>query len=142
MAKSTTFANDWLLLILNATPITGLARDAAAPNASVYVSLHTATPGVGGDQTTNESAYGNYARIAVARTSSGWTVAGGTATNAALVQFAAASGSATTLTHVAIGTNSSGVGKVLWAGALNASLAILAGTQPQFTTGQLSVTES
>lgn len=51
----------------------GLLPSAAAGN--LYVSLHTADPGAGGDQTTNEAAYTSYARVAVARTVAGWTVA-------------------------------------------------------------------
>ena len=33
---------------------------------SLYVSLHTADPGVGGGQNTNEATYSGYARVAVA----------------------------------------------------------------------------
>lgn len=42
---------------------------------SLYLSLHTADPGAGGDQTVNEATYTSYARVAVARTTGGWTVA-------------------------------------------------------------------
>ena len=42
---------------------------------SLYVSLHTADPGAGGSQTTNEAAYTSYSRVGVARSSAGWTVA-------------------------------------------------------------------
>jgi hypothetical protein len=50
----------------------GLQNSASA--GSLYVSLHTADPGVAGDQTTNEVAYTSYARVAVARSEAGWTV--------------------------------------------------------------------
>src|SRR5881392_3242288 len=36
---------------------------------SFYISLHTADPGETGDQTTSETAYTNYVRVAVARSS-------------------------------------------------------------------------
>lgn len=52
---------------------TGLRGSSTA--GSLYVSLHTADPGATGDQTTNEASYTSYARVAVARTSGGWTVA-------------------------------------------------------------------
>src|SRR6476646_1542351 len=61
-----------------------------------YVSLHTANPNETGTQSTTEAAYGSYARQSVARSSGGWTVASGVASNAAAINFpAATSGSET-----------------------------------------------
>lgn len=143
MPKSTTFSNDLAALIFNATAIANIADDAASsPLANLYVSLHTASPGTGGSQTTNETAYTNYVRVAVARTSGGWTVASGAATNTALIQFAQCGVTGATITHVAIGTASSGSGKVLYAGALNSSLAVANLIQPQFAATALTATES
>lgn len=143
MPKSTTFANDLVALIFNATAIADLAEnDTSSPLANLYVSLHTADPGIGGSQLTNETAYTNYARVAVVRTASGWTVASGVAENAALIQFPQCGVTGATLTHVAIGTAVSGAGKVLYAGALNASLAVANLIQPQFAAGDLTATES
>lgn len=89
MPKSTTFSNDLLDLILKATAIANIADNAgASPLTNLYLSLHTADPGVGGSQLTNETAYTNYARVAVSRSGTGWTVAAGVGENAALVQFA------------------------------------------------------
>ena len=62
-------------------------------------------------------------------------------TNAALVQFPQCTGSSETATHFAIGTASSGAGKVLYKGALSASLAISSGIQPQFGAGDLDGSE-
>lgn len=143
MPKSTTFSNDIALLIFNATAIANLADNAAAsPATNLYLSLHTATPGIGGAQTTNETAYTNYSRIAVARTAGGWTVASGAATNAALAQFAQCGVTGATVTHVAIGTASSGAGKVLYAGALSSSLAVANLIRPQFDIASLTATET
>ncbi len=145
MSKSNTFENDLLLLIFNNTDITligdaaGLQNSAAA--GSLYVSLHTADPGEAGDQTTNETAYTNYARVAVARTVGGWTVSGNTVSNAALVQFAQCGVTGATLTHFGVGTDASGAGKLLYSGALTASLAVSSGIQPQFAAGDLDITE-
>jgi hypothetical protein len=142
MPKSTTFSNDIALLIFNATAIANMADNASSsPFTNLYLSLHTASPGIGGAQTTNETAYTNYARIAVARTAGGWTVASGAATNAALAQFAQCGVTGATITHIAIGTASSGAGKVLYAGALNSSLAVSNGVQPQFAATTLTATE-
>lgn len=144
MSKSTTFANDLLKLILNATAIADLAEnDSSAPATDLYLSLHTGDPGVGGSQATNETAYTNYTRVAVVRTTSGWTAASaGSSTNVGLVQFPQCGVTGATITHVALGTASSGAGKVLYAGALSSSLAVANGIQPQFNIGDLSVSES
>lgn len=143
MPKSTTFSNDIMLLIFNGTAIADLAEnDTSSPLTSLYLSLHTASPGIGGAQTTNETAYTNYVRIAVTRNAGGWTVAGGAATNTALAQFAQCGVSGATITHIAIGTAVSGAGKVLYAGALNSSLAVSNGVQPQFAATTLTATES
>lgn len=144
MPKSTLTCNSVLALIFNATTWNLIAEnDTSSPATNLYLSLHTADPGVGNDQTTNETAYTNYVRIAVARTTGGWDVpsAGATA-NAALAQFAQCGVTGATLTHVAIGTASSGAGTVLYAGALSSSLAVANGIQPQFAAGALDVVES
>lgn len=143
MPKSTTFSNDLVALIFNATAIANIADNAgSSPLANLYIALHTADPGIGGAQTTNETAYTNYARVAVARSGSGWTVASGEAENVGLIQFAQCGVTGATVTHVSIGTTSSGAGKVLYAGALSSSLAVANGIQPQFAAAALTAAES
>jgi len=144
MPKSTSASNSILALIFNATTWNLIAEnDSMSPATDLYLSLHTADPGVGGAQTTNETSYTNYARVAVVRTTSGWDVpSSGATANAALVQFAQCGASGATLTHVAIGTSLSGAGLVLYAGALTSSLAVANGIQPQFAAGALDVTET
>jgi len=144
MPKSTSTCNSLLALIFNATTWNLIAEnDSTSPATNLYLSLHTASPGVGNDQTTNEAAYTNYARIPVARTTGGWDVpSGGATANAALAQFAQCGVTGATITHVAIGTGSSGAGTVLYAGALSSSLAVANGIQPQFAAGALDVTET
>ncbi len=142
MSKGNTFENDLLKLIFNATAIANIADNAAAsPLTSLYVSLHTADPGEAGNQTTSEATYTSYARVAVARSGAGWTVSGNEATNAALVQFPQCTGSSNTLTYVGVGTDVSGSGKLLYSGALSASLSVSSGIQPQFAAGALDITE-
>lgn len=143
MPKSTTTCNNFLKLVFNATAWANMADNAAtSPYTNLYLSLHTADPGVGNTQTTNETAYTNYVRIPIVRTSGGWTVSTNTATNAALAQFAQCGVTGATITHVAIGTNLSGAGNVLYAGALNSSLAVANGIQPQFAASALVATET
>jgi len=145
MSKGNTFENDLLLLVFNNTAA-ALIGDASGlqPSAtagSLYVALHTADPGEAGNQTTNEAAYGSYARVAVARSGAGWTVAGNAVTNAALVQFPQCTSGSETETYFSIGTASAGAGKILYSGALSASLAVSSGIQPQFGAGDLDGTE-
>lgn len=109
-------------------------------NTDLYLALHTADPGEAGSQTTSEATYTSYARVAVARTGVGWTISNPTATNAALVQFPTATGGTNTITHVSIGTSSSGAGQILVSGALNSSLTVSSGIQPQFSAGALVFT--
>lgn len=143
MPKATNACNALLALIFNATTWDLIAEnDTTSPATNLYLSLHTADPGVGGSQLTNETAYTNYVRLAVARTAGGWTVSSNTATNAALAQFAQCGVTGATITHVAIGTASSGAGTVLYAGALSSSLAVANLIQPQFSIGALTVTET
>jgi len=145
MSKSNTFENDLLLLVFNNTDITFIGDAAGLQNSvaagSLYVSLHTSDPGEAGDQTTNETAYTDYARVAVARSGAGWTVTGNAVANAALVQFPQCGVTGATLTHFGVGTDSSGAGKLLYSGALSASLAVSSGIQPQFAAGDLDITE-
>lgn len=147
MSKGNTFENDLLLLIFNNTncalvgDATGLRGSSTA--GSLYVSLHTADVAEGGAQTANEATYTGYARIAVARSSAGWTVTANAVTNAATIGDATwdCTAGSNTITHFAVGTDSSGAGKVLYKGALSASLAVSAGITPQFAAGELDITE-
>lgn len=138
MSLGNTFENDLLKLIFTATAIANIADNASSsPLTNLYVSLHTGDVGEAGDQTTNEADYTDYARVAVARSGSGWTVSTNTVTNAAAITFPAASGGSNAITHFAIGTASSGAGKVLAKGALSATLNVSNGITPEFAAGEL-----
>ena len=135
MSKGNTFENDLLKLIFNATAIANVADNAAAsPLTNLYVSLHTADPGEAGSQTTSECAYTSYARVAVARTGGAWTVTANSVSPAANIDFPAATGGSETATYFAIGTASSGAGKVLYSGSISPTIAISSGVTPRLTT--------
>lgn len=141
-AKSSTFDNDLLKLIFNATAIANIADNAASgPLTVLYVSLHTATPAVGGNQTTNEAAYTSYARVSVARTSGGWTVTGSSVSPVAAITFPAATGGSETETFFAVGTASTGTGKILYFGPISPTIVVASGVTPRLTTAS-TVTES
>lgn len=116
----------------------GLQNSAVA--GSFYISLHTADPGEAGNQSTNEVAYTSYARVAVNRTAGGWTRTVSSVANTALVQFPQATGGSATATFFGIGTDSTGAGNLLLKGALNSSLSISNGIQPQFAAGAMTAT--
>ncbi len=142
MAKSNALETAILQLIYNATTFNGIAEnDTTSPNTDIFVSLHTADPGEAGTQATNEATYTSYARVAVARTSGGWTVTGNTVVNTALVQFPQCTGGSNTITHVSTGLASSGSTTVLHKGAVSSPLAVSSGIQPQFGATTLSVSE-
>lgn len=142
VAKSTAFGSSELALIFNATPIANIADNASAsPLTSLYLSLHTADPGIGGSQTTSEAAYTSYARAAVTRNSGGFTVSGETVTLTANINFPAATGGSETETYWAVGTSSSGTGEVLYKGPISPTIVVSTGVTPQLTTGT-TITES
>lgn len=141
-AKSNSLEADLIALIFNATLPSWMGTLSGTGNADLFVSLHTADPGEAGSQTTNETSYASYARVAVARTSGGWTVSGSDATNAALIQFPQCSaGGPHVITHAGIGTASSGTGRLLYKAALASSLSVSSGIQPQLPAGAVDVSE-
>lgn len=141
MSKGNTFENDLVKLIFQATAIANIADNAASsPLTNLYVSLHTADPGEAGSQTTSECAYTSYARVAVARTSGGWTVTNNSVSPAAAITFPAATGGSETATNWGVGTASSGAGKLLYKGSISPTIAISTGVTPSLTTAS-TVTE-
>lgn len=141
MSKGNTFENDWLKLIFNATAIANIADNAASsPITNLYVSLHTADPGEAGDQTTNETAYTSYARVAVARTTGGWTVTNNSVSPVANIDFPACTGGTSTITHFGVGTASSGAGKLLYSGTVTPNISVSNGVTPRLTTAS-AITE-
>ncbi len=140
MAFSTVFRSSIASLIWTATAIADIAdNDATSPITNIQIGLHTADPTTG-NQTTSESAYTSYARVAVARTTGGWTDTAGVVANDAAITFPACTGGSSTVTHVSNGTASSGAGVLIVAGALTASLAVSNGITPQFAISGLTIT--
>jgi hypothetical protein len=141
VSKSNIFENDSLKLIFNATKIDKIADNASSsPLTNLYVSLHTADPGEAGNQTTNECSYTSYARVAVARTTGGFTVTGNSVSPVSNISFPQATGGSETATYVGIGTDSSGTGKLLYSGPISPNISISNGVTPIVTTAS-TVTE-
>jgi len=138
--KTAVFENDFLKLLFQGTAIANIADNAAsAPLTNLYLSLHTADPtdAAASGQSTNETTYTGYARVAVARTSGGWTVTGNSVSPVATISFGTCSAGTATITHVGIGTLSSGTGKLLMTGSLSPSVSVVTGVVPQITTASM-----
>ena len=105
-----------------------------------WVSTHTANPNETGTQTTSESAYTSYARVSVARSTSGWTVASGVGDNDGAINFPQATGGSETETHFGMGSDTSGTGNLFLWGALTSSLPVSSGITPSFAAGALDIT--
>ncbi len=107
---------------------------------SFHTSLHTAAPAESvSDQENLEATYTPYARVAIARSAAGWTVASGVGDNDAAVTFPQATSGSDTITHFGLGFAASGVGFLNMVGLLAASLAVSTGITPEFAPGDLDV---
>lgn len=128
--KVTAFEEDMLKLIFqnvavpNIGDVTGLRGSTVA--GSLYLSLHTASPGSAGDQTTNECTLPGYARMAIARASGagGFTLTGLSKIAQTDVDpaFAQTTSGEQTLSYMGVGTAASGAGRLLYFGPLNRPL--------------------
>lgn len=144
MSKANVWETALLELIFKNTAMSGVGDATGLPGSaaagSLYMSLHTADPGEAGDQTTNEVAYTSYARVAIARSGSGFTVSGNAVALAADAVFPAGTGGSGTAAYWGIGTAASGAGKLLYKGAISPSIATGNGVTPRLTADTL-VTE-
>jgi hypothetical protein len=141
MSKSNAFENSLLKLIFNATAIANLADNAASsPLTNLYVSLHTADPGEAGDQSTSEATYTSYARVAVLRTTGGWTVTNNSVSPVANIDFANCTGGTNTITYFGVGTASTGAGVLYYSGTVSPSISVSSGVTPRLTTAS-TITE-
>lgn len=140
--KGDTFENDILKLIYNATAIANIADNASAsPLTNLYVALHTADPTDAGNQSSSEISYTGYARVAVARTSGGWTVTGNSVSPVATIAFGQmTAGAGGTATYASVGVASAGATKILHYGALSPTISVTNGVTPQITTSS-TITE-
>lgn len=142
--KSDTYANEYLAHLLQNADValigdaTGLRGSSTA--GSLYLSAHTADPSAG-TQETNECAYTGYGRVAVARTAGGWDVTGRVGSNVAELLFGLCTASpGSPITHLGIGTASSGAGKLLEVLTLAAPLTVVVGTRPRIGAGDATIT--
>ena len=135
MSKSNSLETSLLQLLFQASGIANIADNATtAPNTNLFFALHTADPGETGNQTTSECAYSGYARVAVARSSAGFTVVNGAANPMANIDFNTCIAGTETATYFSIGMSSSGSTAILYSGSISPTVAISAGVIPRLTT--------
>ena len=147
MPKATTFCNEILDLILRAVAIATLAQNnGTSPATLLYFSLHTADPGTAGSQLTNEMSYTGYARASINRSTSATNfgaASGGVAALSGNVDFVISSGgTGGTVTHVGLGTGSTGAGKMLYTGSASPTIVVASGTIPRINGTTTTITET
>jgi hypothetical protein len=142
MSKGNTFINDLLKFIFNGTTEATMFGGAGT-NTNLFVALHTASPGAGGAQNTNEAAYTGYGRATVARTTGGWTASTAQSTSpVATIAFSPATAGSETETHFSVQTTVSGTaGKIICFGTITPNIPVSNGTTPQLTTAS-TITET
>jgi predicted aconitase len=142
-AKSNAFETALLGLIFNASSIALLAQTASTGGTTLlYVALHTADPtdSASSGQATAECSYTNYVRVAVDRSSSGWTVSGSSVHPTTNISFAQA-GSTDTVTHFSVAWTTISTAPILYAGTVTPNIAVANGVTPRLTTAS-AITEA
>lgn len=132
MSMSDTSENDVLEMICKGTDPSWRA------GATGYWALFTADPGESGSLAA-ECNYTGYARVSQTKATA-WTDGGSTFSNAALVQWPQCTGGTNDATHFAWVSSASGATDYMASGALNSTLSISNGIQPQAAAGALQIT--
>ncbi len=135
MSASDAFENSLSLLFFNATTWSNVAINAtSSPLTNWELSLHTADPTDSGNQTSSEITYTDYARVAVARTSGGFSVSAAVTTLVANCDFPVGSGGSGTATFFGIGTAHTSTGILEISGAISPTIVTGTGVTPRLTT--------
>ena len=104
----------------------------SAATGSLYVSLHTADPTDAGTQSSNETAYNGYGRIAVSRAAGFTSATTGVIVPAADIDFAECTGTpGAAVTYFGIGVSGTGATTLVYAGALSPSVTMATGVIPR-----------
>lgn len=142
MGKSNAHSQGLLKLYFQAIAYANVADNAASsPLANIEASLHTADPGAAGNQSTSEIGYTSYARVPVARSTSGWALTGQTMNPVAPITFPAGTGGSGTASYMGLGSASSGSGVLGYSGAISPTITTGSGVTPQLSTAT-AITEA
>ena len=138
MAIATVSETAILQLVFNATTWTGYAINATtSPETNIVCALHTADPGTGGTQSTNETTYTSYGRTNVVRTTGGWTVTGGNPASCSpvtAINFPAGTGGSGTVSFFSTGKSGGGATPILWSGTVTPNISVGNGVTPSLST--------
>jgi hypothetical protein len=144
MPKATSTCNNFLALLYNATPWANIADNATSSAiTTISIALATSSYTVASTMSTNETAYTNYVRQTLPRsTTNGWTAPATRATgNAAQVTFPQCGVTGATITSACTG-KASGASDVFHYGDLNSPITVSNLIQPIFAIGAITITES
>lgn len=137
--KTNEFENALLLLIFNndtiATIGDAIGLVGSTGDGNLYLSLHTSDPtDAVSDPTATETTYTGYSRVAVPRTTTGWTVTGSSVSPTSDKDFGECTASpGAALTHFAVTAGIDGAGDelVLYYGALSPTITMSTGVIPR-----------
>ena len=147
MSKCDKFEYDFMRSIFNGVAHTNYSATAGSTN--TWLALNTADPGDSGS-TANEGGYTQYARVAVARSSTGWAITSGdsaalpaTASPVAAITFAQNLTTSTgTFTHFSLFPASDTTGpQAAYTGTVTPNINFSQNVTPSITTGS-SITET
>lgn len=124
--------------IANIGDAAGLQNSATAGN--LYVALCTSASVADDTTAGTEAAYTGYARVAVERSSSGWTVSGNQVVNAADVVFGDNASAGVTIRYVEIYTAASGGTRLYWT-RLSEDYTVASGVTPMLAAGKIDIRE-
>lgn len=145
MSKSDVFEDAFLRMVFEGAAISSIC--ATGGSTDWWIGLHTADPGDAGS-TAAEGGYAAYTRIAVDRSTAGFTVASGTsaatasASPVANVDFPQNTATSTgTFTHFSVNTSSASVGaSQVYNGTISPNINFSQNVTPRLTTAS-SITE-
>ncbi len=137
MPFSNAYGNALLQNLMN-----GVSIPAAFTGTNLYLSLHTADPGIAGTQNTSEISYTGYARLPIVRNTTGqWTVSVKVGSNAIAALFGAmTAGAGGTVTHMGVGELLTGAGALVTSGAVTPNIVVTTGVAANFPIGAVVLT--
>lgn len=140
MSISNTTETAILDLVFTAVAWANYADNAASsPQTNIHLGLHYDDPGDTGTMSTSEASYASYARVNVARSTSGWTVTAGSVSPDANIDFPASGGAepngSAVLDFFSTGKTGGGATAILWSGAVSPTITVNAsGITPRLST--------
>lgn len=140
--KTDAFSSDILNMVLNNVHIANMTVQPGVAYSHLYLSLHTQDPTdtPAGKQSQYEVNYTGYVRMGIMRVNNAWIVTGKTASLVNDVLFGRCTNGIMVATHVGVGTDETGDGKLLYTGALAPTISIQPGVRPIIEAGS-TITE-